>query len=106
MLKLELIGIKEEFKDHRTNTEGPEWIAWRYLEIVDSASEQHVADWFYVGVCTPQYLQNHTSELTPIENKSLLAQKTFSERGLYDFAKAKFDSLKFDDWDDFTKKCQ
>jgi|GEM_PF-6715731 len=100
MINIELTGlIKEDAAKQISNQEN--WIEWRALSLLDKDENRPIAEWFYIAACSQTYY-DEILEDGPLEG--YVIQETFDEAKLLNEAHSRFDSLKFEDWDDFYAK--
>lgn len=101
MLDIRYEGL-EKTDDREDTVSGLSWIIWRRLELRDTRTGIIIPDWFLTACCSPEYA-DESSIVREHGLSKFLVMQNFNETSLDHFVHNKFQSLEFDDWDDFYK---
>ncbi len=106
MVKVRLVDVfvehqKKDIREKEFGKEGKRWWALVALQLYDEISEQQVAEWFYLFVCSKRCLEKPFKKMPAMANKYLVVQEKFNIENIKKIAKEKLSKVSAKDWDEF-----
>ena len=77
-----------------------------YLDLLEESEGSKIAEWFYVVVCSPEYLKKPLNKTLVLDKKYLIVQKEYKPKEVLEETKKKVSKIKAMDWSDFYKQMQ
>ena len=96
--------VKPRFINSFGNT-GTRWWAAVSLNLYDIDREAPVTEWFYLFVCSPEYIKNPLKKLS-IDEKCTIIQASFDTNQVENEARRRLNEVNPKTWEDFYDQMQ
>lgn len=106
MVEVRLSGVfveskKKEWKSLTFGKNNTRWFAVVALQLTDQESGQILPEWFYLIVCSSNYLNKPFRNGPELDEKYVLVQPIFNLANAEKVAKERVAEVRAKDWDDF-----